>query len=291
MVITHRGGVVDRPINFDLFAPRSLNFNRPVYARSLTDLADAPNAITVGAIDILGSDLPETYSAEGPTNGPGGVAEGGILKPNLIAYTNVSTAGADRPFNGTSAATPHVAGAALLVKDAYPEWTPAALRDFVYSRARPLPADLNVSPGQVGYGRLDLGEAPSRLLGSEISIMAGRSNGDSTQFETIIAIVNATSITATANLTHPIPSGVTLTGSAAATLDPAPTVVNGAVTWQGDVPPDSVVEVRYSADGATMPEQPLRLRSTATLRDSDEVEIEISVFVNPLQVFLPLLTP
>ena len=184
-----------------------------------------------------------------------------------------------------------LAGAALLVKDAYPEWTPAALRDFVYSRARPLPADLNVSPGQVGYGRLDLGEAPSRLLGSEISIMAGRSNGDSTQFETIIAIVNATSITATANLTHPIPSGVTLTGSAAATLDPAPTVVNGAVTWQGDVPPDSVVEVRYSADGATMPEQPLRLRSTATLRDSDEVEIEISVFVNPLQVFLPLLTP
>ncbi|MBI1297210.1 S8 family serine peptidase [bacterium] len=302
VVITHRSGVIDGPINFDLFAPRSLRFGRPVYERSVTDLGDAPYAITVGAIDAFGTDLPESYSAEGPTNGPGGAVDGGFLKPNLIAYTNVSTASIDRPFNGTSAATPHVAGAAVLVKQAYPDWTPLAVREFLYQRAQPLPEELNVSITRVGYGRLDLGNPPPRLVGSTISVVVtgenGGENGDESgsegvgtaQAQTVISIVNNTALTATAELVHPIPAGINLLDSATASVDPAPMVIDGELTWQGDVPPDSIIEISYAASvSAASLEESIRLLATAVLRDGDGEEIPLVVFVNPVNVYLPVL--
>ena len=59
---------------------------------SLPDIADAPAALTVAAIEALPSFPIEDFSSEGPTNGPGGAPTGGLRKPDLASYDGVSTA-------------------------------------------------------------------------------------------------------------------------------------------------------------------------------------------------------
>jgi subtilisin family serine protease len=116
--------------------------------------------LAVGAVCWLG-DVFEAYSSRGPTID-------GRAKPDLVAPANVSSAtyGAFRAcagsgFAGTSAAAPHVAGAAALVKEANPSFGSAALRAFLESRA----LDLGVpGPDELfGIGKLMLGAAPAAL--------------------------------------------------------------------------------------------------------------------------------
>ncbi len=146
------------PTRFDLYAP-GMDLYAPTYPTSLCNLADAANAVTVGAVDWRLPTTLETYSSEGPTNGPGGSADGGLLKPDLCAFDKVTTAsyGASG-FAGTSASTPHVAGAAALVLDAYPEMLPEGVETFLDARA----IDLG-EPGAdtcFGDGRVWLGDTP-----------------------------------------------------------------------------------------------------------------------------------
>ncbi len=76
-------------------------------------------ATTVSAINANTYTLQE-YSAEGPTNGFGGSAYGGLDKPHIAAYTNVTTASyGSLGFSSTSAATPHVAGTGLTTTISY----------------------------------------------------------------------------------------------------------------------------------------------------------------------------
>jgi subtilisin family serine protease len=152
-----------RAVHFEVFAgPYPLY--EPVPARSLPNLPDAPMALSVSAVDAAAPHLHEEYSSEGPTNGPGGTASGGYIKPNLAAYDSVSTAsyGARTPsgaFAGARAAAAHVAGAAALVRGAYPGYTPSQVQALLASRA--------VDMGTIGldtvygHGRLHLGAAPS----------------------------------------------------------------------------------------------------------------------------------
>jgi subtilisin family serine protease len=149
-----------RNVNLEIFAPRLVELDKRVAARSLANLADAPDAITVAALDVNAPYPQESYSAEGPTNGPGGVVNDGIIKPDLAGYANVSTSSyGARAFNGTSAATPHVAGAAALVLSAFPAYTPAQAQTFLYERA----VDVGSAgrDAQFGYGRVTLGQPPA----------------------------------------------------------------------------------------------------------------------------------
>jgi subtilisin family serine protease len=162
---TYYGFVIERvnsnqTVNFEIFVPKFLRPDEILHARSLSNLADAPDAMTVAALDVTSPYPQESYSSEGPTNGPGGAATGGSTKPDISGFANVSTEsyGAGG-FNGTSAATPHVAGAAALVLNANPSYTPAQLQTFLEGRA----IDMG-SAGMdtiYGYGRLYLGSAPS----------------------------------------------------------------------------------------------------------------------------------
>jgi subtilisin family serine protease len=150
----------DRPVNFEVFTPGLIIF-RPLeflHARSIANLADSPGAITVAALDVT-SLSQEFYSSEGPTNGPGGAETGGVTKPDIAGFANVSTQSyGPGVFNGTSAATPHVSGAAALVLSAYPSYSPDQLQSFLEGRA----VDMGDTGMDVrfGYGRLHLGNPP-----------------------------------------------------------------------------------------------------------------------------------
>ena len=150
-----------RNVNMEIFAPNVTRLDKIVNARSLGNLSDAPAAMTVAALDVNAPYPQEVYSSEGPTNGPGGTATGGAIKPDIAGFANVSTEsyGTTDKFNGTSAATPHVAGAAALVKSAYPAKTPAQIQSFLEGRAIDMG---NAGKDTVyGYGRLYLGAAPN----------------------------------------------------------------------------------------------------------------------------------
>jgi subtilisin family serine protease len=151
----------DEPdVNLEVFTPhydgRLRHYNTP---RSISNLADATDAVTVSAVDV-NSHAQEEYSSEGPRNGPKGVAGGATaMKPDLAAYSDVSTASFGLgAFPGSSAAAPHVAGAAALVLEAFPRFSIVQARQYLQNRAIDLGA-----PGQdylFGKGRLYLGEPP-----------------------------------------------------------------------------------------------------------------------------------
>jgi subtilisin family serine protease len=119
---------------------------------SLWAPGDANGAVTVGAT-FWQNDALEAFSSHGPT-------DDGRVKPDLTAPDRVSTQTyGPGKFYGTSPSAPHVAGAAALVRQANPGWTPAQIQSFLESRA----LDLG-SPGKdnlYGAGRLRLGTPPT----------------------------------------------------------------------------------------------------------------------------------
>ena len=123
----------------------------PVLTSSLGTPADARGALSVGAIHYDQWDLGivASYSSRGPT-------ADGRIKPDLVAPSGVTTAsyGAHRLFGGTSAATPHVAGAAALLKSA----NPSLSRDDLWQALVEATVDIG-APGKddsTGYGKLVL---------------------------------------------------------------------------------------------------------------------------------------
>lgn len=146
-----------RAVNLEVFTPKARGLSERLSERSLGNLSDVPDAITVAAVDVEADFPQEAYSAEGPTNGPGGTATGGFPKPDIAAYANVSVQGyGEGGFDGTSAATPHVAGAAALVLGLNPDDSPDQVQAFLETQAvdlGPLGRDM-----AYGHGRLYLGE-------------------------------------------------------------------------------------------------------------------------------------
>ncbi len=158
---------VSGPSNVDIEYFNRLDANPllfDVQDGSLTPPADAAGAIAAAALDAGSPYALESYSSRGPTNGPGGALLGGSIKPDISGYANVSTQsygarGGDHAFAGTSSACPHVAGAAALVRSAYPAYTAAQVRSFLETRA------VDAGPGgkdvDYGFGRLNLGSPPA----------------------------------------------------------------------------------------------------------------------------------
>ncbi len=121
--------------------------------------AISPSAYSVGAVDFR-NDSARRYSSRGPT-------KDGRIKPDFAAPDGVRTV-SFRPFFGTSAASPHVAGAAALVKSARPPWDPKKIADFLASRAADRGDD---GPDNTyGLGRIALGEPLKEEKPAEITI-------------------------------------------------------------------------------------------------------------------------
>ncbi len=129
-------------------------------ARSISDPATSPYALAVGAVDGSGTNACnsdqaatgtpplEDFSSQGPTID-------GRIKPDISAYDAVSGNIYTR-FCGTSAAAPHVAGAAALVKAAAPTMDATQIQTFLEQRASS-GAPSNPPTDLEGHGVLTLG--------------------------------------------------------------------------------------------------------------------------------------
>ncbi len=110
----------------------SLNHDFEEYSvaeNSIGSPADARGAMSVGAVQYDYYDLGRIadYSSRGPTTD-------GRFKPELVAPSGVSTVSYGESeffygYSGTSAAAPHVAGAAALIKSANPSYSRTQLWD------------------------------------------------------------------------------------------------------------------------------------------------------------------
>ncbi|RVX47781.1 subtilisin family serine protease [Nonomuraea polychroma] len=119
-------------------------------------------ALTVGAVDK--SDERADFSSMGPLDRTYG------LKPDLSApgvginaahsSYNDEASGPYWKLDGTSMATPHVAGAAAILVQRHPDWTGQQVKDALMSSAKALP----YTPFQQGTGRLDVAASVSATL-------------------------------------------------------------------------------------------------------------------------------
>ncbi len=117
---------------------------------SFTIPADSPNVMSVGAVYWNTPTVLESFSSRGPT-------QDNRIKPDLVGPDGGSSVTYGN-FYGTSASTPHAAGAAVLVKERYPSYTPAQIQDFLEGRAVELGAA--GKDNLYGSGRLYLGSPP-----------------------------------------------------------------------------------------------------------------------------------
>ncbi|MGW6406283.1 S8 family peptidase [Streptomyces vinaceus] len=133
----------------------------------------APSVLTVGAVDR--DDTTASFSSRGPA----GLQH--TLKPEIAAPgVGISAAAmggrgvyAYQSMSGTSMATPHVAGAAAIVKQRHPEWTAQQVKAaLVGSAASGVPGDVR----QTGGGRLDVKAAVDTAVTSAPAVQGGAYN-------------------------------------------------------------------------------------------------------------------
>ncbi|MER5367726.1 S8 family serine peptidase [Streptomyces sp. NPDC002722] len=133
-----------------------------------------PGVLTVGAVDR--DDTTAWFSSRGP------VAVTHTLKPEIAAPgVDISAASAGgrgvyayRTMSGTSMATPHVAGAAAVVRQAHPDWTAQQIKAALVSSARN--GGKVAGADQTGGGVLDVFGAVNQKVLSAPAVQAGDYN-------------------------------------------------------------------------------------------------------------------
>ncbi|MFJ2586925.1 S8 family serine peptidase [Streptomyces sp. NPDC087538] len=133
----------------------------------------APSVLTVGAVDR--DDTTAQFSSRGPAIGSH------TLKPEIaapgVAISAAAAGGrgvyAYRSMSGTSMATPHVAGAAAIVKQRHPDWTAQQIKAALVSSAKSdIPGDVR----ETGGGRLDVKAAIDTTVVGAPAIQGGTYN-------------------------------------------------------------------------------------------------------------------
>jgi len=133
------------PRRFDIFYNNvtEIEFGSPV--SSIPGHANARGAITVAAANVDNPFVIADYSSRGPCNIVFPVLET-RAKPDITGIAGVAVTGAagfSNPFFGTSAAAPHVAALAALVRQANPELSATQIKELLMATATDL--------GDVGY--------------------------------------------------------------------------------------------------------------------------------------------
>ncbi|OGF57340.1 MAG: hypothetical protein A2Z21_02325 [Candidatus Fraserbacteria bacterium RBG_16_55_9] len=168
-----KAGAADSRFEMRIDCPcRQIEYLVPQGSVGITEPSISLNVITVGAVHHSSrcslSLCPDgkllVYSSQGPT-------KDGRIKPDVTAPSHVSTSsygrwtgegsGRNPGFTGTSSASPHVAGAAALVKQAFPNDTPEQIKQFLEGRAED--AGEPGKDSRYGSGILSLGQPPGQL--------------------------------------------------------------------------------------------------------------------------------
>ncbi|MFH0836132.1 MAG: S8 family peptidase, partial [Candidatus Micrarchaeota archaeon] len=177
--------------------------------------ARAPSAITVGAINK--DNKLAAFSSRGPVQGVFAVkpeivapgvsicaarVQGGSIEQEIVDYGGVgyfvsnylapcgSTDYETAKYwaiSGTSMATPHVAGAAALVLQIHPDWTPSRVKSALVQTATPLPkgtgdpSDVFYNVFEQGGGEASIGPAISARFEVSPAAISGGVQGPSTK--------------------------------------------------------------------------------------------------------------
>ncbi|MFD7230424.1 S8 family serine peptidase [Streptomyces sp. NPDC059881] len=132
-----------------------------------------PGVLTVGAVDR--DDSTANFSSLGPA------IVSHTLKPEIAAPgVDISAAAAGgrgvhayQSMSGTSMATPHVAGAAAILKQRHPDWTAQQLKAALVSSAKAtIPGDVR----ETGAGRLDVKAALDTTVTGAPAVQGGTFN-------------------------------------------------------------------------------------------------------------------
>ena len=137
----------------------------------------ADSALTVGA--VTKADALASFSSRGPRVGDGALKPD-ITAPGVDIVAAKSSGGAPGgppgeqhlALSGTSMATPHVTGAAAILAQRYPSWTPAQLKAALMGSARTNP---DIAVRAQGAGRVDVARALAQTVSTEpASVSFGR---------------------------------------------------------------------------------------------------------------------
>jgi hypothetical protein len=142
----------------------------PISSYSITNPAESsnPGMLAVGAANWETPSNIESFSSRGPTMD-------GRIKPDIVgADRGDSVSYGVNGFDGTSQASPHVAGLAALVLERYPEYTPEQVATYLKNNA--LGGD-TVPNNTWGYG---LAQMPSFEPTAPIDVTATSGAGQST---------------------------------------------------------------------------------------------------------------
>ena len=119
-----------------------------------------PGLLAVGATPWDSPRTIEDYSSLGPT-------PDGRIKPDVVGVDLADSSNFALGFPGTSQASPHIAGLAALVRDAYPSFSPREVADYLRNNAdrrtyHPLLGHLSHPNNVWGYGLAGLPPIPVR---------------------------------------------------------------------------------------------------------------------------------
>ncbi|MEU5564916.1 S8 family peptidase [Micromonospora musae] len=239
-------------------------------------------ALTVGAVTKTGELA--SFSGRGPRTGDAGIKPD-ITAPGVGIVAARSSASelpaAENPqytgMNGTSMATPHVAGAAAILAQQHPDWTPERIKSTLMAAAQP---SATIGVYEQGAGFLDVARATRQTVTASPVSVAFERTGAAQQRTITYANSGSTALTLTLALDAkdadgaPAPAGLFNLSASSVTV---PAGGTATVT----------VDVRAGAD---LPDRYLGGEVTAT-GDGVQVQTPVALDIARQRLTLKLVGP